>query len=58
MSPKAREPSEALALRDTLDDLLAGFRIWRDDKVGHGELDFRDEMLVRWVEAGPAKEML
>ena len=39
-----------LDLEDRLDDLLAGFRFWRDHKVASCELTTLDEALIRWVE--------
>jgi hypothetical protein len=43
-----------MELEDMLADLLNGFRVWRDGKMGHGDWTDKDEMLLRWVEHGPA----
>ena len=44
--------TEKLALQDRLDDLLTGFRFWREQKTASLAWDVWDEMLDRWVSAG------
>lgn len=43
-----------LAARDHVDDLLAGIKFWRDNKIANAELTTADEMLLRWVECSEA----
>ena len=40
-----------LALQDRLDDILAGFNFWKQQKYDSMELSTLDEMFIRWVEA-------
>jgi len=55
MSGKAPDRSaEELALVDRLDDVMAGYEFWKRHKIAGGELSVLDEMLIRWVDAGPA----
>jgi hypothetical protein len=42
---------DALALQDRLDDYLAGFNLWKEQKVCGVELTILDEMFIRWMEA-------
>lgn len=51
MSRECKPTAVELDLRDELSDLLTGFRVWRESKVGHGEWTDKDEMFARWVEA-------
>lgn len=55
---KAKRPERTpreLELDDTLSDLLNGLRVWRDGKIHRGDWTDEDEMLMRWIEAGPAE---
>ena len=54
MSGSPRE----LELEDTLSDVATGIKIWRDRKMAEASLDITDELLLRWLEAGPGGELL
>lgn len=55
---KAEAIRRALDLEDTLSDLMIGYRLWRDRKVGSGGWDEHDEALDRWIMGGPHREAL
>jgi hypothetical protein len=57
---KHKQPERStreLELEDMLSDLLDGFRVWRDGKIGHGDWTEKDEMLLRWVEGSPGVQL-
>jgi hypothetical protein len=47
-----------MELEDTLADLLNGVRQWKARGIGGCDWTDNDEMLLRWIEAGPAKDEL
>lgn len=51
---KAKTLCEALDRQDQLDDLLRGFHMWKESKLGSGTWTDEDEAFLRWVEAGPS----
>jgi hypothetical protein len=45
----ARSPRE-LELEDILSDILNGYKLWHDAKVGGSNWDDQDEALARWID--------
>ena len=46
--PPSKADYELLNLRDKLDDILTGVRVWKDSK--ENDWSDKDEMLSRWLE--------
>jgi len=45
--------SSVMELRDILDDIVTGLEAWKREKISSMEWTTHDEMLARWIEAGP-----
>lgn len=55
---KAKKNPLDLEEESLLQDVMTGFRMWRDDKLNNQGLDDRDEAFVRWVEGSRASKFV
>lgn len=52
--PTEKLPLKELVLQDTFDDLMLGFKQWKNNKMSRGTWDDEDEGFLRWIEASDA----